>query len=90
VRVPGAWSIAVGRSGGRAVERSSGRTIGSFGYLFLIAKIANSPLMFGNIGYLFCIAKSANDWRENRQREGAVTWRPRFGFGNIGKIAMQK
>jgi hypothetical protein len=32
------------------------------------------------------IAKSANDWRENRQREGAVTWRPRFDFGNIGKI----
>jgi len=37
--------------------------------LFLIAKIANSPLMFGNIGYLFCIAKNAKDWRENRQRE---------------------
>jgi hypothetical protein len=32
------------------------------------------------------IAKIANSQRENRQREGAVTWRPRFDFGNIGKI----
>jgi hypothetical protein len=53
-------------------RRSGGRTIGSFGYLFLIAKIANSPLMFGNIGYCFLVAKSANKRRENRQREG---WR---------------
>jgi hypothetical protein len=47
---------------------------------FAIAKIAKVPLMFGNLGNLFCIAKSANDWRENRQREGAMTWRPRFGL----------
>jgi hypothetical protein len=47
---------------------------------FAIAKIANSCRLIGNLGYLFCIAKSANDWRENRQREGVVTWRPRFGL----------
>jgi hypothetical protein len=55
-----------------------------------IAKIANQCGLIGNLGYCFLIAKSAKDWRENRQREGAVTWRPRFGFGNIGKIVTQK